>query len=450
MMKSTLRNSFIILSMGTCFLMWGCGKKPKTEERRSVEVVRPPQTELNSFLEKQVVSCEGNQVCPNYIAKVVVVQGKDSFKFCTGFLTEDNIIATSASCLPNLLRLNGQDCSNDVFFFFPKTVYRPAERVNCNKVSLASELSGDDPILWRDDVVFLETQEKVSFRKQAQIVRDGIQNSRQYVSWMIDQQDEYSALIKRSNCEGVHKNYVNPLTTNESSPNMVLADCKLTNGGMGAPVVDSRGKIRGMMSKDMDSKLRTYLESTGLLTNGLKPMAHATNFACAPTTTDHEMLDERECLKDLNYGKLDGLRSQMLSTNLLFGNLRKEFEDSLKDISKYIEFGVKLIPMGDVQETQIFPKCFKPLSVWLSSLSGNRNAYVDEVKLPIKSFRRGMDPYGRIVGTTIESPSELNYVQFSLKNLRVSKRSSVLMWTNQNESLKTFPGISENCSESLF
>lgn len=450
MIKSPLLNTLFILSMGTCFLLGGCGKKPKTEERLTVEVVRPPQTELENFLEKQVVSCEGNEVCPNFIAKVVVVQGKNSFKFCTGFLTEDNIIATSASCLPNLLRLNGQDCSNDVFFFFPKTVYRPAEKVACNKVSLVSELSGDDPILWRDDVVFLETKEKVSYRRKAQIVREGIQSSKQYFTWMIDQQDEYSALIKRSTCEAVHKNYVNPLSTNESSPNMVFADCKLTNGGVGAPVIDNKGKVRAMMSKDMDSKLRTYLESTGLLTNGLKPMAHATNFACAPTTTDHEMLDERECLKNLNYGKLDGLRSQMLSTNLLFGNLRKEFEDSLKDISKYIEFGVKLIPMGDVQETLIYPKCFKPLSLWLSGLSGNRNAFVDEIKLPEKSFRRGMDPYGRIVGTTTESSLELNYVQFSLKNLRVSKRSSVLMWTNGNEALRTYPGITEDCSESLF
>lgn len=436
--------------MGTCFLMMGCGKKPETKEGRSMEVVRPPQTELEGFLEKQVVSCDGNQACPNFLAKVVVVQGKGNYKFCTGFLTEDNIIATSASCLPNLLRLNGQDCSKDVFFFFPKTVYRPAEKVGCSKVNLVSELNGEDPVLWRDDVVFLETKGSVEFRRNAQIVRDGIQNAKQYVTWMIDQQDEYSAVIKRSTCEAVHKNYINPLSNNESSPNMTFADCKLTNGGKGAPIVDMRGKVRGMISKDMDPKLRTYLESTGLLFENLKPFIHGTNFACAPTPNDNEMLDERECNKDLNYVKLDGLRSEMLSTNLLFGNLRQEFEDSLQDASRYIEFGVKLKPMGDVQETEIYPKCFKPLAGWLSSLSGNRNAYVDEIKLPSRSFRRGMDPYGRINGKIEESPLKVNYVQFSLKNLRTSKRSSVLMWTNEDESLKTFPAITENCSPSLF
>lgn len=437
------------LSMGTCLLLIGCGKKPETREVARPEITRPPQSEIESNLQKHSVSCEGNQACPNYISKIVVVYG-NSFKYCTGFLTDQNTVATSSSCLPALLRLNGQDCSKDIYFFFPRTANRPAERVGCSKVSLVSPIEGQDPILWRDDVAFLELSTPIAHRRQAQIIRDGIQNTRQYSAWMIDQQDDFSAIVKKVTCEGVHNNYVNPLVLNESSPNMMLADCPLTRGGTGAPIVDSRGRVRAMTSRDMDPKLRSYLESTGLLIKPLKSITHATNFACAPTNVDNDMLDERECLKDLTYTRVDRFRSEMLSTNLLFGDLRKKLEDSLIPLSKFVRFGVKLIPKGDIQETEIYPKCFKSLQDWLPGMNGNRNVFVEEIPLPARTFRRAMDPYGRVVGSVVEDPARPTLVQFSLKNLRSSKRSSILMWVaNEDNSLRTFQNISEECSSSL-
>lgn len=434
------------VSLGGCFLLMGCGKKPNTDNG-TPERVRPPQTEMDTYLEKQDVNCENNQACPNYIAKIVVLHGND-YKFCTGFLTDDNTVATSSSCIPDILKLSGQDCSRDVFFFFPKTSNRPAERVGCESVLQVSTLNGKDPILWRDDVAYLKLSKEVTNRRNAQILRDGVGNNKQFTAWMVDQQDEFSAIIKKSACESVHNNYVNPLVINESSPNMIFADCAATNGSTGAPVIDSRGKVRAMISVPMDRKLRTYLESTGLLVSGLKEMYHATNFACASTPSDNEMLDERECLKDLNYQKVDRIRSEMLSTNMLFGDLRRKLEESLEARSKYVRFGVKMIPKGDIQETIIYPKCFKPYDSWLDNMP-SRNTFVDEVKLPIKSFKRSMDAYGRIQGQTIEKPEVEYLVQFSLKNLRNTKKSSVLMWVTGDEGYDTFPGLTDECSASL-
>jgi hypothetical protein len=200
----------------------------------------------------------------------------------------------------------------------------------------------------------------------------------------------------------------------------------------------------------MDQKIRTYLESTGLLTQGLKDMNHGTNFACAPTPLDNDFLDERECLKDLTYSRVDRFRAEMLSTNLLFGDLRKKFEDTLANLSRYVRFGVKLIPKGDIQETEIYPKCFKSLDNWLPTMNPNRSVHVDDLLIPMKSFKRAMDPYGRITGIVVDNPNLPNYVQFSLKNLRAVKKSSVLMWLGtENNSLRNFPNISEECSSSL-
>lgn len=445
MMCWFLKALFAML-LGACLLVVGCGKKAK-ENGTPDRSTPPAQTDQQreEYLQKQDVNCEANQACPNYISKIVIFNG-DQKKFCTGFLTDENTVATSASCLPSILRQNGLDCSKDIYFFFPRTSNRPAERANCSRVTLISEIDGQDPILWRDDVAFLQIAKPIYYRRQAAIIRDGVVNNKQFVSWMVDQQDDFSAIIKKSTCESIHNNYVNPLVLNESSPNMLFADCEITNGGAGAPILDNRGKVRAMISTPMDKKLREYLESTGLLTASLKQMFHATNFACAPTPEDNDMLDEKECLKDLTYLKVDRLRSEMLNTNMLFGDLRKKLEESLEKVSKYVRFGVKIIPKGDIQETQIYPKCFKPLKDWLEDMP-SKNNYVDEVSLPVKSFRRTMDAYGRIQGMTLEKPEAKNLVQFSLKNLRSdSKKSSVLMWLAGEEGYDTFPNLSDTCS----
>lgn len=441
--------TLLLISLGVCLLLIGCGKKAKSDKPQPEREI-PEITPIEEYLSKQDVNCESNQACPNYIAKIVISVG-DRYRFCTGFLTEDNVVATSSSCLPRLLRLNGQDCSKDVFFFFPKTGNRPAERAGCREVLQVSNIQGEDPILWRDDVAFFELDREVNYRRQARIIRDGIQNNRQFTAWMIDQQGDFSAIVKKVNCESVHNNYINPLVLNEASPNMLFADCPVTRGGSGAPVIDNRGKVRAVLSNSMDPKLRSYLESTGLLTNGLKQISHATNFACAPTNRNNDMMDERECQKDLNYSRVDRARGEMLSTNLLFGELKKKFEESLNSTSKYVRFGVKLIPKGDLQETVVYPKCFKPLSNWLSSLNNTRNYYVDQIKLPVRSFRRAIDPYGRVYGLTIAGEDVHTYVQFSLKNLRSSQRSTILTWTDEDDDdVLSFPGISEECTSSLF
>jgi hypothetical protein len=448
-MGGRLLRSAVSLGFGICVLLVGCGKKSETTDEGRPEVVRPPQTEIDSYLDKQYVSCQGNQACPTFLAKIVVVLGKN-YKQCTGFLTEENIVATSASCLPTLLRRSGQDCSRDVFFFFPKAGNRPMERVGCRKVILVSNNEGSDPILWRDDVAFLELSAALPERRRAFINRDGVPAGQRFTTWMIDQQDDFSALIKKGTCESVHNNYINPLAWTAASPNMLFADCPVLRGGTGAPVLDGRGRVRSMISKNIDPKLRAFLESTGLLREPLKDMVHATNFACAPTPRDSTVLDERECAKDLTYARVDRFRAEMLSSNLLFGELRKNLEDSLLDASRFVRFGVKLNPKADGQVAEIFPLCFKPFAEWLAAMSPNRNIFVDDVVLPSRTFKRSMDGYARITGTTVAAPDQVSFVQFSLKNIRTFRRSSVLMWTRDDaDVVRTFPGLSEECPASL-
>ncbi|MCM2351028.1 MAG: hypothetical protein NDI69_13485 [Bacteriovoracaceae bacterium] len=435
----------LLLLIGICSLAGACGKKAKTKHLEA-EPYQEPVSVNERFIEKQTVACETDSFCPNYIAKIVAFDGVD-YRYCTGFLTDENTIATSSSCLPSLMRREGQDCSRDIFIFFPKTANREAERVSCKSVLKFSPLPGNDPNLWRDDVSFLSLGKTLSYRRQASIKRDGIPNHRFFTTWMVDQQGEYAALIKKSTCQAVHNNYVNPLVSNESSPNMIFADCGLTVGSTGAPVLDNYGKVRAIISKGISQSLLDSIKKFDWLTEPLREMAHGTNFACAPTIYDYELLDEAECTKDMSDMLIANLREQMTSFNVLFDEQKEKLRESLTTKSEYIYFDMKLSTNGNVQNVDVIPKCFKPLSGWLPMINSSRNNYVFDITLPRIQFKKIMDGSGRIGGQVEEGPEKPYYIQFSLKQLKSIKRSFVWMW-NSLDNL-TFPNMSEQCSESL-
>lgn len=404
-------------------------------------------SDLELFLSQQDVACEQNQVCPNYIAKVVIVYGS-KYRFCTGFLTDEDTIATSTSCLPNFLRRIDLGCENDLYLFFPKTANRPAERVGCSKIlQFSSFPREDDVVLWRDDVSFIKLDKKMPYRKQAQISREGVSNGRTFTTWMVDQQGQYSAIIKRQTCEALHNTFVNPLASNESSPNLLFGNCTTTVGGTGAPIVDSRGKVRAVVSKELaPEKIQGYKDS-GLLRTELVGMAHATNFACAPTIYDEETLNYDECRKDLTYSKLDHIRANMISNLTVYTEAKHALEQSISSKNKYIEFDVALIENGTTMNTKITPKCFKPLPAWLSTMNDIRNSFTFNLPIPTKSFSKTMSEKGRIEVFSQDIVEKKYNFQFSVKSLRSSRSSTVFMW-NESENLN-YPNLKDNCS-SLF
>jgi hypothetical protein len=138
----------------------------------------------------------------------------------------------------------------------------------------------------------------------------------------------------------------------------------------------------------------------------------------------------------------------MLATNILFGDLIKKYEESLQDLSRYVQFGVKLIPKGDSQETQIYPKCFKPFKDWLGSMNPSRNVFVHQLDLPQKSFKRMMDPYAKVYGGTVEGSNSEYYLQISLKTIRSDQRSTIQMWPKGGNVIQ-FPQSFTECESSL-
>ena len=421
-----------------------CGKKAQTEKVRQETVVSPVTTETTKFLDKQVVVCEGTVSCPNNIAKLVIFD-RSKINYCTGFLVADDILATSATCLPSYLRLRGQDCSRDVFLFFPRSASLPTERLGCVEVLQVSPVNlSSDPLLWRDNLTFLKIKPSKFPRRDGEISRSGFSDARNYTIWSIEQIDEYSALLKRQACEATHGSYINPLVSNDFSPQMLMSGCDLEKGMLGAPAFDIEGKIRGIVSEGIDEGLKKAISDIGLLTKPLKEMFHLTNFSCAPTLTSSDVADIRECYKELSYTKIDKLRSDMLSTTGLYFPLKKKLEESLNAQSPYFKFKVKLNNLAnETQETEIEPSCFKPFSDWLSTLDLYKNIFVVDQIFPKFIFKKSMDPYGRVKGISEFQSESQYYLQFSLRSIRSGSKSQVLMW-NETQNLN-FPNVSEAC-----
>lgn len=449
MLKYLIPRSAIGLIVGISMLFISCGKKTEEDKKNASRFMQPQITDLEKFLEKQEINCEQGQVCPNYISKVVVIQGKTA-NYCTGFLVERNIIATSSSCLGNALRVQDLDCSQDVHLFFPRMYNGPAERVGCKRVIQASQFNSVDPILWRDDVAFLELDRSLYKRRNLEISRSGMPedlDKNGYSIWRVEKIDEFIALIKLDEkCEAVQNSYINPLASNESSPNMIFAGCANKTESSGAPIL-ARGRVRGIVSAPLSATFREQLNNRGLLKKPLKDIVHATNFACAPTIYDPDVRDEAECTKALNISVVDRLRADMLNTELLFGKVREELQSYMDTLSKYIKFGVRLISQDDKEIAEIKPICFKQVDQWIGEFSTNRNVYSSVIMFPNRSYKKIMDVYGRIIADEIDHGDIEFNIQFSPKFLRTNKKSNVYLWND--DSNQTFKNLSEDCS-SLF
>lgn len=445
MLKIYQKQILFLLAILAFTVIIGCGKK--TKESKSVEGPgeQLPQTasDRDAFLDKQQVACDQGQNCPNYISKMVVFDNQN-IKYCTAFLVDRDKIATAASCLPAYLRQESVTCDKDVFFFFQGPANRPAIKIGCEKILQVSNLEGSDAGLWRSDVAFIKLTEKINGRRFLDFNRDGLGNHKEFTFWGIDQIDDSTGFIRRQECESIHNSYLNPLATSEFSPNMLFSGCGLRDGNSGAPIIDTRGRVRGMVSRSINRKTVEYLQTTGLLTKPLNEMFHATNFSCAPTIFDTNIADEKECSKDLSAGAREDLRSQVLSFSNILKEMKNKLEAKISDGSQYFNFAVKFNNVQvDEYKTEITPKCFKNISRWINTLNTSRNAYVFQASLPNVVVKRKMNSYGRIVGVDESLAATIYNFQFSPKLLSIAKTSLVFMW-NDLVNLQ-FPNMTESC-----
>lgn len=415
-------------------LFLACGKKQTSDAPEQNPVITPPlETEIIQYLDKQEVLCEEDGTCPTYLAKIVIVNN-GNYRFCTGVLTGAKTIATSASCLPINMRSNSQRCDGEIYFLFPKANRKPT-RVGCKKMLQVSQFEASEPILWRDDVAFMELDKSQYFRRQLAISREGIADNQDYTMLSIEQTSATSARVRRDQCRGIHNSFVNPLSSDRSSPSMTFAGCEVKNGMFGAPLVDSKHRIRALVSQPMDAKFRSEVISSGRLQTSLKEILYATNFACAPTIFDNDQLDRNECDKKMEFSVIDSLRVSQMSPQILFESFLDSIREQTQKSNAFIEFDLRLKPNGDSFEIDLIPACFKNVSSWIQEES-KKNRVNFNFTLLNSSFKKRIDVNGRAMGQMIKGEEDSYYLRFFPKTLKNSKSSDVYLWLNNSEAIR--------------
>jgi hypothetical protein len=289
---------------------------------------------------------------------------------------------------------------------------------------------GESNLTWRDDVAFIEIDKKLYTRRQLAITREGMSDSRDLEQVSIEQVDQYKAVIRRQDCSVVFKSFINPLANDISSPNAVVSGCDFKTGTAGAPLLDGKGRVRGLVSQGMSADLRNYVMNSGL-GNGqqLKSISHATNFACAPTIFDNYQLNQDECMKSLTVAEVDRERNILLDPERLFA---LNMKDVKKEISPndFIEFGIRLVPTEKDFTSETYPICFKNISSWIKKIR-NYNEYLVNISTRKVLFKKLLNPDGKVVPFQTPGDKVNLKVYFSPKGLSNTNKSYVTLVDSQ-------------------
>ena len=430
-----------------------CGKK--TEEIAPQPPIRRPLnpgtgSEFEMLLEKQQLSCDDGR-CEEYLAKIVI-KDNNKPKFCTGFLTDRNTLATATSCLPAFLRTEGDslNCEKDVFIFFHNSNQKPL-RVGCKKIIKTSLLEGSDPTIWREDLAFIELAQEVDRRPlYFYNERQGMDDGDKFKIWSINHLDDFEGRIVKNECNVIHQTYFNPLSSNESSPGITMVGCPWIRGNGGSPIVDYRGKIRGVVSRPIDQNIVKSLTEQGILEVKLNPIIYATNMACAKTIYNDEMRDPEECTKTLSQEEVVKLRQEMILKETLFQSALQKLEASLNQANLYIKVAFEQIPQTDDSiKIKVIPKCFKSIAGWIAQFPartwGKREVFNFYVEIPELKLKRAMNETGKIVALENELGRFDHTFQFLPREARYN-RSTDISVKRPSGDWERYEEISENCS----
>jgi hypothetical protein len=425
------------------FQFASCGKKAE-KKNSDIERNRDEIRDVDELISKQTVECARGEDCPEALAKVVVADGS-RLRTCTGFLVTSEIMATSASCLTPGLRAAEDRCSGEVFSFFPKVGAKPAQKIGCESIIRVSTLVGSDPVLWRQDLTYFKLPSPI-LRRPLFMSRDGVKDNSIVRSWKLDMVNNEAGIIRKQDCKVVHQTYVNPLADSEFSPNFVITGCDFISGNRGAPLLNERNRWVGLMSQYTDKELVKFIESTGLLTASLKPLAHASNAACLPSSyDDDDYPEEVECRRDLNTALLDETRSNMLNPKRLYAQTINKTQSYLEALRPYFKWDVEVInheTMGDA-EIKFKPQCFSNIKDWIRSVNGSRYV-VYSFQLPNYRLKLSITPDAKFAPIIKEEGDQKYFVQFNPRELLASRSSQVFLWPENLPSIFN-SNLSENC-----
>lgn len=426
-------NKFFVNSIFLAIvLLVSCGKK--AENKVAPQKREEPLTKsYDDFLNKQMVVCEANTICPSGIAKVVVLDRQNKPRFCTGFLVKKNILATAASCLPKDLRVSQKKCSDRIFSFFPKVNFSEAERADCDKILFSSDINHEEEaILWRSNLALIRLNKHL-VRRPITMSRDGYFPSERLALWAVHAETDFSGIVKRQSCRPVFNTYVNPLSDNPKSSSVVVGDCHYFKGSEGAPLITASGYWRGLVSARVNQKVIDFLKEAQLVHGELRPMFISSNASCMPSTSGNFNPHNEECYTDLDQRSVDRARSLLIDPQEVHQESISQIKNQLnRQEEAYVQWDARVLrSVGGQVEFEYFPDCFSPYQHWLEqNFEDAPKKYVYSIKIPFWEIRLEVDHYARFRSQLIEKEEHEIFMEFSPRALKEGQDTYLSYWSS--------------------
>lgn len=435
MLEEFLRRLIFTLFLATALI--SCGKKANNAtsgDSRIEPIEKLP--ELSHFISSQKVYCNDFFSCPESIAKVVVLD-KGNVNYCTGTLINSNQIITSASCLSRGMQVKDLDCSNSVFFIFPKTLFKPAETLRCKRIVHSDITTSKDAALTRQDLVLFELHSQV-LRGPSYPSERGFEPSEDFQTYVSNYVDEHKSVITKKTCSPVFNSYANPFSETEKSPYVTMSGCELSEGNRGGAILDSKGELRGVLSSNLDSRIKSYVEAKKLVKDKISELSFASNLSCLPENLNQGLRD-KECDKALTNFLLEKKRAEILSQDGIHESMMNKIIEELEAPKKYFiyKYFFNFNPKTRVYEISMGkPKCLLEVDKWANEyyrMSRYRTYASLNYKVPKYQFKLMLDKNLKPYSSFNYSESKSFKVEFNPKDA-VKYRSTAVSISELSES----------------
>lgn len=208
---------------------------------------------LEAVQNRSVVCSEPGGHCPPQLAQIYKweknpLSQKMGLGLCSAFLVEDDLLLTSAHCIPKeLLQDQNLDCSQHLLVSFPEVSGYEASTFECAQVIFASDISRM-PLVRKSDVALIQVKKKVP-RPIFPLNFAPVEEGQALTSWAVNPSETrrglISTLVKRT-CRVLFNPIYNPQAQGALSPQLEMEGCELVGGNSGSPLLDQNMQVRAI------------------------------------------------------------------------------------------------------------------------------------------------------------------------------------------------------------
>ena len=249
-----------------------------------------PVTPVKALVYSKIICATKN--CPSYVGMMAFVRHDvqesktnpdqmvmvQSVGTCTVSLIADDLVMTNSHCLQQGRKNYGSECPLTEVSF-PKNGQFEAERADCAQVISASELALRVNNISQEllpDYAILKLKKPLK-RTPLKLNFDGVPDNMPLSMYAADPVGERLAWSKvvETKCVSQYRSAKLPGYNHPLSATIALAGCLANDGNSGAPVIDSKGEARAVVSNSLGNR-SMVIDNETIDTQ----ISFATNVAC--------------------------------------------------------------------------------------------------------------------------------------------------------------------------